>query len=81
MSNERAVLLSDWPQPDAGAPMPAVVADDSSLFVRYSADAGNVVVIHFPLCCVFAFGSPNDEALSGHPLWGRGLQFYSVHRV
>jgi len=30
---------------------------------------------------VFQFGSPNDEALDGHPLYKNGLKFYSVHRV
>jgi hypothetical protein len=27
------------------------------------------------------FGGPNDEALSGHPLYSRGLKFYSAHQV
>lgn len=26
-------------------------------------------------------GSPNDEVLHGHPLWGSGLEFYSAHEV
>jgi len=29
----------------------------------------------------FQFGSPNDEALGGHPLVRFGLKFYSVHKV
>jgi hypothetical protein len=81
MSEERAVLLPDWPQPDAGAPSPVTVADDLSLFLRYRTQAGTIAVVHFPLCSVFTFGSPNDEALAGHPLYGRGLEFCSVHRV
>lgn len=81
MSEERAIILQDWPQPDGGAPMPIVIADDTSLILRYHTQAGKLAVIRFPLCSVFTFGSPNDEALSGHPLYGRGLQFYSVHRV
>jgi len=81
MSEERAVLLPDWPQPDAGAPSPVTVADDSSLFVRYCTQSGKIAVVHFPLCSVFTFGSPNDEALPGHPLYRHGLEFYSVHRV
>ena len=81
MPKERAIVLSDWPQPASGAPMPVAVGDDTSLFVRYYTSADKVVVVHFPLCSDFTFGSPNDEALNGHPLWGRGLSFYSVHRV
>lgn len=27
------------------------------------------------------FGGPNDEVLSGHPLYGRGLEFYAAHRI
>ena len=81
MSDERAIVLSEWPLPDVGAPMPVTVADDCSLFVRYFTNTGKVAVVHFPLCSVFTFGSPNDEALAGHPLYGRGLEFYAVHRV
>ena len=61
--------------------MPEVYADDTSLSVTYLTADGKYAVVHFPLCSVFTFGSPNDEALSGHPLCGKGLQFYSVHQV
>lgn len=27
------------------------------------------------------FGMPNDEAIEGHPVWGRGLRAYEAHRV
>jgi hypothetical protein len=27
------------------------------------------------------FGGPNDEAIEGHPLYGRGLTAYSAHEV
>jgi hypothetical protein len=81
MNADRVITLSDWPQPDAGAPMPEVFADDCSLSLMYLTTTGKNVVIHFPLCSVFTFGSPNDEALAGHPLYDKGLQFYSVHLV
>lgn len=81
MSEERAIPISEWPQPDGGAPCPVTFADDTSLFVRYFTDTDKVAVIHFPLCLIFTFGSPNDEALAGHPLYGKGLEFYSPHRV
>jgi hypothetical protein len=27
------------------------------------------------------FGMPNDEAIEGHPVWGRGLRAYKAHMV
>jgi hypothetical protein len=81
MSEERVIVLQNWPQPHGGSPTPVVVADEISLILRYLTKNGNLAVVHFPLCDVFTFGSPNEEALAGHPLAGRGLQFYAVHRV
>jgi len=28
-----------------------------------------------------SLGPPNDEALSGHPLYGHGLEYYAAHEV
>jgi hypothetical protein len=81
MSEERAIALSDRPQPTSGVPVPELLADEYSLLLRYYTDGERVVVIYFPTCCEFRFGGPNDEALHGHPLWGKGLTFYAVHRV
>ena len=61
--------------------MPEVFADDTALSIMYLTTVGKYAIVHFPLCSVFTYGSPNDEALSGHPLYGKGLQFYSVHQV
>jgi hypothetical protein len=77
---ERAVVLADWPQPAVVAE-PRVYADDRCLMIHYRTAEDRFVIVHFPLCTHVAFGAPNDEALSGHPLYGRGLEFYSVHRV
>jgi hypothetical protein len=81
MNEECAVVFESWPQPNAGAPMPLVNADEASLYIRYRTAAGKIAVVYFQLYNSFTFGSPNDEALSGHRLFGRGLTFYSVHRV
>jgi hypothetical protein len=77
----RAVVLGDWPQPAAGAPEPRVLADDTSLSLLYRTDDDRYAVVRFPLCFYLAFGSPNDEALGGHPLSRSGLRHYSVHEV
>lgn len=77
---ERAIVLDDWPQPVIVAE-PRIYADDSALVLRYRTDDDKIVVVRFPLCTYVAFGAPNDEALGGHPLYGRGLKLYSVHEV
>ena len=50
-----------------------VSASDASAFplIRFS----------FRGCRSIRFGSPGDEVLSGHPLWGSGLEFYEAHIV
>ena len=74
-------VLSDWPFPEPGAPEPQIRADDTKLSLRYSTRDNRIAVIGFPLVEIIKFGSPNDEALGGHPLMKNGLEFYAVHRV
>lgn len=81
MIRQTAIELPEWPQPDAGTPNPKVVADEQGLVLYYKASAGHHVLVTFQGCSTFTFGAPNDEALNGHPLYGHGLKFYSVHRV
>jgi len=40
-----------------------------------------IAVVEFQRCLVHKFGSPNDEALEGHRLHGRGLVPYRAHTV
>ena len=79
-TDERAIVLDDWPQPAVVAE-PRVLAIDSALLIRYRTADAKIVVARFPLCNYFAFGAPNDEALGGHSLYSRGLEHYSVHEV
>jgi hypothetical protein len=44
------------------------------------ADRG-IGVVEFKGVASVKMGSPNDEVLSGHPLWGSGLVFYRAHEV
>ena len=44
------------------------------------ADHG-IGVVEFARVTSVKMGSPNDEVLNGHPLWGSGLEFYSAHEV
>ncbi len=58
----------------------------STLFAYYRRDADvvdgmEVQTAEFLGCLSVMFGFPNDEALHGHRLWGRGLDFYAVDVV
>ena len=44
------------------------------------ADHG-IGVVEFKRVTSVKIGSPNDEVLRGHPLWGSGLEPYSAHEV
>ena len=75
----------DPPPMEAGAPLPVLYASESSLVVAYhvadqSGDSERVAVLHFDATC-HKFGAPNDEVLSGHPLYPFGLTFYEFHWV
>jgi hypothetical protein len=38
-------------------------------------------LVEFHRCYGHRFGGPNDEVLTGHPLYGHGLEGYAAHRV
>jgi hypothetical protein len=48
---------------------------DLAIFVE------RVALVEFLRCRSYMFGSPNDEAIHGHPLYMRGLKPYSVFEV
>jgi hypothetical protein len=89
------VPLTDMPAASPGAPEPVVLADEGSAVVAYYAsdnlnwdtaqpeDLGDehVVVLRFHEVHSLMFGVPDDEALSGHPLAGRGLTAYGAFRI
>lgn len=80
MSLATGVLLDSWPQPST-SPEPVVFATDTQLCLRYYTTGEEIAVVHFPLVKKIQFGSPNDEALGGHPLIGLGLKHYQIHRI
>ena len=43
-------------------------------------DAG-YAIIEFPLCQWNTFGYPNDEAIEGHPMYGKGFDAYGAFEV
>jgi hypothetical protein len=74
------VLLDSWPQPSVPSDA-AVFATETRLFLRYATAEDKTAIVEFPLAKVFQFGSPNDEAIGGHPLIKFGLKPYQVHRI
>jgi hypothetical protein len=45
------------------------------------ADRSRFVVVEMRGCSQIRFGGPSDEAMSGHPLYGKGLDGYRAHEV
>jgi hypothetical protein len=73
-------LVLDWPQPSCVGE-PRVSTGAGPLRVSYVTADDRVAALEFAVCHRLIYGHPNDEALASHPLYGRGLQYYSVHRV
>lgn len=91
---DRLVELENVPQWDTGSPSPVVLSDEYATLLGYNEAAftdwetakvedlkASMVVIRFTLCRSMFFGSPNDEALNGHPLYERGLKPYGAYEV
>ncbi len=85
-TDERVISLDVGLYPEAGAPAPLLAQSDHDCFLVFHAveERGGEIrtgVVEVMGCEATRFGYPNDEALAGHPLWGRGLDFYSVGEV
>jgi hypothetical protein len=80
---DRVVALDDLPGHSAGAPLPLLLADDNRLLLSYlTAPQGHeIAIVEFAVPRAHYFGSPNDEALAGHALYGRGLLHYGIFEV
>mgnify|MGYP006870687900 FL=1 len=68
------VCLADLPDPSWDGATTRVVSPDD-------ATVDGIVVIELAGCDSVMIGGPNDEALGGHPLSGRGLAPYEAHEV
>jgi len=77
-------------QPEAAVSGPLLLQNDDVTFLTFNAaeiatdgsrGKGGTACIEFDLCFWTTFGYPNDEALAGHPLYGRGLSAYGVFEV
>jgi hypothetical protein len=76
MSNEHVLLLA-YIIEDESYKWDGRVLNDADLatFVEH------VALVEFERYRLYTFGSPNDEAIRGHPLYGRGLRPYGAFEV
>ncbi|HEY9714552.1 MAG TPA: hypothetical protein V6C72_13885, partial [Chroococcales cyanobacterium] len=94
---DKCVNLEDVPQWDPGDSAPVVLANEHKMLVAYRlcereaerrqlrsgpfSGVEPVAVVTFDPVFDHFFGAPNDETLHGHPLYGRGLEFYGAVEV
>jgi hypothetical protein len=78
---DEVVALKDWPQPAVVTRVRVLADDVSGTAIRYRTEADEDVIVRFSCCYHLICGEPNDEALEGHPLYGRGLKCFGVHEV
>ena len=55
--------------------------DESYVSLVQASDVHTIALVEFIDCYAFTLGGPNDKVLHGHPLWGRGLSYYSAHVI
>jgi hypothetical protein len=72
----RAFLLFHLADPDPGGDGTSVRVVEPG-----SAQAGPLGVVEFHRVRSVTIGGPNDEAIEGHPLSGKGLRPYAAHQV
>jgi len=80
-TRDTVTVLSDWPPPGTGNDGPAVRYGRGPTRLAYDTAESLVAVVTFPICLQLLCGHPNDEVLQSHPLYGKGLKYYSVHRI
>ena len=73
-------MLQDRPQP-ASVGEPHIYSGNGPLLIFYATSDERVAAVEFAVCNQLLYGYPNDEALGAHPLYAKGLKYYSVHRV
>jgi hypothetical protein len=87
-AKSRLIELKDLPAFEPGATSVEVVGDEyEGIFVSYfiaTVDRevdGEVAIVRFEGARASYWGSPNDEALQGHPLAKNGLKYNSAMEV
>ena len=80
---DRVVEVAISPDHDASGPMPMILATDNDLLLCCETSLGGETLALLRSLHPYAHycGSPNDEALEGHPLYPRGLKSYGIFEV
>ena len=87
--DQYAVPLDLGFKPSSAVTAPLLILTPHSVILAFSAwkkasegsPHSGTAIVEFDGCCWSTFGYPNDEALEGHPLWGRGLAHYGIFDV
>lgn len=78
---ELVIPVAGPPPCDVGAPLPVLVSGSEGTAVTYYSPDSERCLLTFLHVDSVVFGGTNDEALSGHRLWGRGLEHYAFQEV
>lgn len=85
---EYAVLHDIGCRPEAAVSGASLLQDEYRAFLLFNVSTaggghpeGTLAIVELVRAYSVTFGLPNDEALGGHPLYGRGLNCYAVYEV
>lgn len=89
---DKVIEIRTVPQSSVGAPLPIILSNEYRILLAYiieappdsivpQAEGEDFALIEFQRYWSFMFGSPNDEAFSGHPLASRGLHPYAFFQI
>lgn len=89
MTAPELAALDDFPPMEAGAPAPAVLADEHRVLLSYARRQGKpagdctevIAMLSFEGVLAFQWGPPNDEMLESHRLSRFGLGAYGAYEV
>src|SRR5688500_17740369 len=83
-NEERAVPVDLGVVWTDGGPMPTLLEEGGRAFLAFrlapvDPSGDDVGVIEWLHCWATSYGYPNDEAITGHRLWGQGLSELSYY--
>lgn len=76
LASGQGIFLLYLPRPE-----PDPDWDGTTVMLVMGEENSEVAIVNFDRPVAFKMGSPNDEVLHGHRLYGRGLLSYSAHEI